>query len=254
MKPDRTTSMALDIARRLERMILDGNLLPDEKIPSERKLTERFSASRAIIREALRELQGRGLIETHHGKGSFVARMVPEPREDGPLLKLFAGHPRTLYDLLEVREQLEGQAAYLAAERATQRDRYVITKAFENMEASDPLTNARLDHAFHLAIVEASHNPVLVHVLSSLKNLMLMTVQASVANLNPREPFRATINKQHKRIYRTVITGQAKAAQRAAAAHVRFVSESMLQLEALDQGIIWVDPPAGSTKIPAIPD
>lgn len=247
-------SIAKEISYRLERLILDGSLSPEEKIPSERQLASRFGVSRAIVREALHELHGRGIIETYHGKGSFVARMVPEPREDGPLLKLFAGHPRTLYDLLEVREQLEGQAAYLAAERATQRDRYFITKAFENMEASDPLTNARLDHAFHLAIVEASHNPVLVHVLSSLKNLMLMTVQASVANLNPREPFRATINKQHKRIYRTVITGQAKAAQRAAATHVRFVSESMLQLEALNQGIIWVDPPAESTEIPTIPD
>jgi len=168
--------------------------------------------------------------------------MVPEPRTDSPLLKLFAGHPRTLYDLLEVREQLEGQAAYLAAERASQRDRYLITKAFEDMAAADPLTNARRDHAFHLAIVEASHNPVLVHLLSSVKQLMLMTVQASVANLNPRENFRQRIHRQHQRILRTILAGQPRAARNAAMAHVRYVSESMHTLEAMDQGIIWVDP------------
>ncbi len=234
-------STAHEIAYRLERQILDGSLAPEEKMPSERLLASRFGVSRAIVREALHELQGRGIIETLHGKGSFVSSMVAAPKEDSPLLELFAGHPRTLYDLLEVREQLEGQAAFLAAQRATQRDRYFITKAYENMTTSDPLTNARLDHAFHQAVVEASHNPVLVHVLSSLKNLMLMTVQASVANLNPREHFRDMINRQHKRIYKTVLAGQAKAAQRAAMAHVRYVNESMHTLEELEQGIIWVN-------------
>lgn len=238
----KSQSTAHEIAYRLERQILDGSLAPNEKIPSERLLATRFGVSRAIVREALHELQGRGIVETLHGKGSFVAPMVAEPEKDSPLLELFAGHPRTLYDLLEVREQLEGQAAYLAAQRATQRDRYFIAKAYENMTASDPLTNARLDHAFHQAIVEASHNPVLVHVLSSLKNLMLMTVQASVANLNPREHFRELIDKQHQRIYKTILAGQAKAAQRAAMTHVRYVSESMHTLEELEQGIIWVNP------------
>ncbi|MDX1457914.1 MAG: FCD domain-containing protein [Marinobacter sp.] len=240
--PTKSPSLAQEISDRIERQIVEGSLLPEEKIPSERLLSERFGASRAVIREALRELQGRGLIETHHGRGSFVSRMVPEPEADSRLLQLIAGHPSTLYDLLEVREQLEGQAAYLAAERANQRDRYFITKAFEQMNAADPMSNARLDHAFHLAIVEASHNPVLVHVLSSLKNLMLMTVKASVANLNPRDSFRQQIAKQHQRIYRTVLAGQPKAAKRAAMAHVRFVDESIRQLEAEGQGIIWIDP------------
>ncbi|GAA3563168.1 MULTISPECIES: FCD domain-containing protein [Marinobacter] len=239
---ERQITTAQDISDRLERLIMDGSLLPEEKIPSERQLAARYSVSRAIVREALHELQGRGLIETRHGRGSFVAPMLPEPHTDSPLLKLFAGHPRTLYDLLEVREQLEGQAAYLAAERASQRDRYLITKAFEDMTAADPLTNARRDHAFHLAIVEASHNPVLVHLLSSVKQLMLMTVQASVANLNPRENFRQRIHRQHQRILRTILAGQPRAARNAAMAHVRYVSDSMHTLEAMDQGIIWVDP------------
>ncbi|MDC0662504.1 FCD domain-containing protein [Marinobacter sp. SS21] len=236
------TSIAREICDRIERQIIEGSLLPDEQIPSERQLAARFGASRAVVREALRELQGRGLIETRHGRGSFVSQMVPEPEEDSRLLRLIAGYPSTLYDLLEVREQLEGQAACLAAERANQRDRYFITKAFEQMNAADPRSNARLDHAFHLAIVEASHNPVLVHVLSSLKNLMLMTVRASVANLNPREAFRQQIARQHQRIYRAVLAGQAKAAKRAAMAHVRFVGESIRQLEAEGHKVIWINP------------
>ncbi|AOY90007.1 GntR family transcriptional regulator [Marinobacter salinus] len=227
-------AISQEISYRLERLILDGGLAPEQKIPSERQLAARLGVSRAVIREALHELQGRGVIETRHGKGSFVASMVPgysDIEEQSPLMHLFEGHPRTLYDLLEVREQLEGQAAFLAAQRATSVDRHRITKAFRALEQTDPLSNARSDHSFHLAIVEASHNPILVHVLNSLKNMMLMTVQASVANLNPREEMRKKIVRQHRQLYEAVISGKPGAAQKAATAHVKFVSESMREME-----------------------
>lgn len=232
--------VAKAIADRIERLILDGGLAPDEKIPSERQLALRMGVSRSIVREALHELHGRGVIETHHGRGSFVAHIVPEPGVESPLMRLFTGHPRTLYDLLEVREQLEGQAALLAAQRANARDLHRITKAYEAMQAADPLTNAGLDHAFHLAIVEASHNPVLVHVLDSLKSLMLMSVQASVANLSPRQAFKKQIDDHHRKIYQAVMKGQPQAAQRAATAHVRHVSDSLREIEQKEHHIIRV--------------
>ncbi len=212
-------------------------------MPSERQLAQRLGVSRAVIREALHELQGRGVIETRHGKGSFVARIVStreENGDEGPLLQMFNGHPRTLYDLLEVREQLEGQAAYLAAKRANPQDLHRITKAFAALDQTDPLSNARPDHNFHQAIVEASHNPVLVHVLNGLKNLMLLTVQASVANLNPREEMRNKIVRQHKRLYQAVMARKPDTARRMATAHVRFVSDSMREIERQGTKIIRV--------------
>lgn len=233
-------SIAQEISYRLEQLILDGGLVPEQKIPSERQLAARLGVSRSIIREALHELHGRGVIETHHGKGSFVSGIVPGPEQESPLIKLFTGHSRTLYDLLEVREQLEGQAAFLAAQRATQRDRHYIRLAYEAMSAANPLTNAKLDHDFHQAIVKASHNPVLVHILNGLKNLMLSTVQTSVANLSPSEPTRQQLGRQHRQIYQAVTRGQAKAAQRAAMAHVRYVSDTMHQMEQQGDTIVRV--------------
>ncbi|PXX93623.1 GntR family transcriptional regulator [Marinobacter vulgaris] len=234
-------AISQEISYRLERLILDGGLAPEQKIPSERQLATRLGVSRAVIREALHELQGRGVIETRHGKGSFVASMLPRTDDldpQSPLMLLFEGHPRTLFDLLEVREQLEGQAAYLAAKRATTLDLHRITKAYTALEQTDPLTNARPDHNFHQAIVEASHNPVLVHVLNGLKNLMLLTVQASVANLNPREEMRNKISRQHKRIYQAVMAKNPEAARRIAMSHVRFVSDAMRGIEQQGTAII----------------
>jgi DNA-binding FadR family transcriptional regulator len=236
-------AIAQEISFRLEQLILDGGLAPEQKMPSERQLETRLGVSRAVIREALHELQGRGVIETRHGKGSFVSRIVSgseENGEEGPLLQMFSGHPRTLYDLLEVREQLESQAAYLAALRATPQDLHKITKAFSALDQTDPLSNARPDHSFHQAIVEASHNPVLVHVLNGLKNLMLMTVQASVANLNPREEMRNRIATQHRRLYQAIMARKPDSARRMATAHVRFVSESMREIERQGTKIIRV--------------
>ncbi|MEC7816382.1 MAG: FCD domain-containing protein [Pseudomonadota bacterium] len=232
-----------EISLRLERLILDGGLAPGQKIPSERQLAARLGVSRAIVREALHELQGRGVIETQHGRGSFVASIVPKPEESAdssPLMHLFAGHPRTLYDLLEVREQLEGQAAELAATRATAMDKHRITKAFRILEDTDPLSNARPDHGFHQAIVEASHNPILVHVLNGLKNMMLLTVQASVANLNPRSDMRELIMKQHRQIYQAIMASKPAAARKAAMAHVRFVGDSLRRLESQGAKVIRI--------------
>ncbi|MGO1463022.1 MAG: FCD domain-containing protein [Marinobacter sp.] len=227
-------AISQEISCRLEQLILDGGLAPEHKIPSERQLAARLQVSRSVIREALHELQGRGVIETHHGKGSFVSSLVFSSRElcaQSPLTHLFEGHTRTLYDILEVREQLEGQAAYLAAQRATDLDRYRITKAFRALEETDPLSNARPDHGFHQAIVEASHNPILVHVLSSLKSMLLMTVRTSVANLNPRADVYKKIVIQHRKIHEAIIAGRPASAQKAAMAHVRFVSKAMRDME-----------------------
>lgn len=243
-------AIAQDISYRLERLILDGGLAPGQKMPSERQLATRLGVSRAIVREALHELQGRGVIETKHGKGSFVSRIVPGGEDDGdsPLLQMFTGHPRTLYDLLEIREQLEGQAAYLAAKRATTLDLHRITKAYAALEQTDPLTNARPDHNFHQAIVEASHNPVLVHVLNGLKNLMLLTVQASVANLSPQEEMRNKIARQHKRIYQAVMAKKPEAAKRIAMTHVRFVCDAMREIERQGTAIIRVPINSAASK------
>lgn len=240
-KPQTTIPRSQTIAYRIEQMILEGDLIPKQKIPSERQLAEKLAVSRSIVREALKELQGRGLIETRHGQGSFVSEIVAAPEDKGPFMQLFFGHSKTLYDLYEVREQLEGQAASLAAERGTQKDFYRITKAFDgmaNFNSKSRQSPAELDHRFHQAIVEASHNAVLVHTLNSLNQLVLHSVQASVSNLSHRESFKLQIDKHHQQIYKAIINQQPERAKKAAMAHVRHVSESLQKIEEHEQSIV----------------
>ncbi|WP_163559408.1 transcriptional regulator GlcC [Halomonas sp. NO4] len=226
------------VAARLERLILDGVFRPGQLLPSERRLCERLGVSRTSLREGLRVLRSKGVIVTRQGRGSAVAALVPD-HNDSPLMHLFRDHPRTLFDLLEVRALLEGESARLAAERATPADRVLIQRRYEAMaeyvevrENIDVERLAHLDHAFHLAICHASHNPVLVHTLQSLTDLLLSSVFASVKNLYHREVPRQMINRQHARLYRAVMEGKPKAARRAALDHLSGIEAQLREIEA----------------------
>lgn len=180
------------VAESIERLIIDGVLKVGQPLPSERRLCEKLGFSRSALREGLTVLRGRGIIETAQGRDSRVARLN-RVQDASPLIHLFSTQPRTLYDLLDVRALLEGESARLAATLGTQADFVVITRCYEKMLAASEnnkeislIEHAQLDHAFHLAICQASHNQVLVFTLQSLTDLMFNSVFASVNNLYHR--------------------------------------------------------------------
>jgi GntR family transcriptional activator of glc operon len=232
------------VAERIERLITDGVLKVGQALPSERRLCEKLGTSRSALREGLRVLRGLGIIETRHGSGSFVARLSAE-RDNSPLMHLFSTQPRTVYDLLEVRALLESEAARLAALRATVADLVSIRRRYEDMvareqdiRATSAEDHARLDHDFHRAISEASHNAVLVHTLQSLSDLMLSSVFASVNNLYHRPAHKRLIDRQHHRLYQAIMDRQPERAERIAREHINSVRESFMEIEQEEQRLI----------------
>jgi len=235
--------VADQVAEKIETLILDGVLSVGQRLPSERRLTEKLGFSRSGLREGLKLLRARGIIRTEQGKGSYVAPLLNGPST--PLMHLFSDHPRTLYDLLEVRALLEGESARLAAMRATEADVIMIRRRYlEWVEAhSDsntlkPQEHARLDHGFHLAICEASHNPVLVQTLQSLTDLLISSVFASVNNLYHRPAAMCQINEQHASLFEAVIEKDPERAQRAAVDHIHSIRDNLYEIEAEEQRLI----------------
>ncbi|MNZ64142.1 putative L-lactate dehydrogenase operon regulatory protein [compost metagenome] len=235
------SKVADQVAERIERLIVDGVLKVGQVLPSERRLVEKLGCSRSALREGLRVLRGRGIIDTEQGRGSFVAALNGAA-DVSPLMHLFSSQPRTLYDLLEVRALLEGESARLAALRATEADMILLRRRYEEMfEADsddDPRAHARRDHAFHRAISEASHNPVLVHTLQSLNDLMLSTVFASVNNLYHRPAQKRQIDRQHTRLYKAVVDHLPDQAQRAAREHIQSVRDNLKEIEQEEQRLV----------------
>jgi GntR family transcriptional activator of glc operon len=232
------------VAERIEQLIVDGVLRGGQALPSERRLCEKLAVSRSALREGLRILRGRGIIDTAQGRGSYVAQLSGN-NDATPLMHLFSSQPRTLYDLLEVRAVLEAESARLAALRGTEADFILLRRRYEEMLAAhgedqdaDPRRHAHLDHAFHRALCEASHNPVLVHTLQSLTDLMLSTVFASVNNLYHRPPQKRQIDRQHAKLFRAVMNRQPEQAQRAAREHIHGIRDNLKEIEQEEQRLV----------------
>lgn len=239
---DTSRQVADVVAERIEQLIVDGVLKIGQALPSERRLTDKLGVSRTALREGLKLLRARGIIETSHGRGSFVASLTAQPALT-PLMHLLGSQPRTLYDLFEVRALLEAESARLAALRGTPADFVLITRRYDEMIAAQGMetsasTHARLDHAFHLAICEASHNPVLVHTLSSLTDLLLSSVFASVNNLYHRESQKRVIDRQHARLYNAVTGKLPEQARKAAADHIGSVCTNLREIEQEEQRLV----------------
>jgi GntR family transcriptional regulator, glc operon transcriptional activator len=230
------------VAERIEGLIVDGVLKPGQALPSERRLQTKLGASRSAVREGLKVLRARGIIETSHGRGSFVAALTAQPALT-PMMHLLGSQPRTLYDIFEVREMLEAESARLAALRGTLADFALITRRYEEMLAANESEigeskRAQLDYNFHLSISEASHNPVLVHTLSSLTDLLLSSVFASVNNLYHREAEKRVIDRQHARLYKAVLGKQPEQARKAASSHIATTTACLREIEAEEQRLV----------------
>ncbi|WP_220039645.1 FadR/GntR family transcriptional regulator [Nonomuraea aridisoli] len=175
------------IARQLEQDIRSGNIAVGAKLPSERELAAQFGASRNVVREVLRRLETQQLIEVAPGRGSFVREQSPvQARHYDALYR--AGRP-TVRQLIEARIPLEVEIAGLAAERATDAQLAAIGRANDALlKATDVVDKAHADLDFHEAIAQASGNPVLRVMLSSISGLMFEMMLRSHSDPTIAEP------------------------------------------------------------------
>ena len=164
--------------------IVGGRYSKGDRLPKESDLTERFGASRGTVRESVRALEERGLIDVVHGVGAVV-----EPTErwnilDTDVLAAILATDRStdiLQDFLETRRILEVEAVALAAERATESDLAAIKSAFERLRTAaeatsvNPMMEAHYldtDVEFHAALFQATGNLVLSKMLEPLQRAM----------------------------------------------------------------------------------
>ena len=152
------------IMDQVERLILEGKVRPGQKLPSERALAEEFDVSRPTVREAIQKLEARGLVQRRHGGGTFVAEHVGSTFLD-PMMAMIQRSPDGTFDIIELRFALENVAAWLAADRATERARGNVQRRYHELQVAvrshDLHREARADAEFHLAIAEASQNGIL---------------------------------------------------------------------------------------------
>jgi GntR family transcriptional repressor for pyruvate dehydrogenase complex len=202
----------------LTELITSGRFSSGDFLPSESTLGRQLGVSRPTVRMALRTLETRGMIVTKHGVGVQVTDRTRQAATDsiGLMLRRQGAEPR---DMLEVRLVLEGEAAALAAGRATEEDRAAMAAAIDAMRNRtlnvDQTVEADLE--FHLRVAEASKNGVLVALVHALRGLLRDTIAATYA-VDGRIDDRL---REHTRVLDAVIARDSEAAEAAMRTHLR---------------------------------
>lgn len=173
--PIRLTKVYEQIAAQIEQRILSGELRQGDRLPTEDELGEQFRASRTSVREAMKSLAQKGLVEMHPGRGTFVINATSQAMHHSLELLMRIGQDgRETIPLVEVREMLEPEIAFLAATRATQEQVSTLQQAVNVMDASlqDVEAYIAADNQFHRSLAQATQNVLVLALIDSIVDLL----------------------------------------------------------------------------------
>lgn len=222
--------LSQSVIRQIELLILRGVLRPGERLPSERELSERFGVSRPSLREAISELQDAGLLTAKANSGIFVGDVLGSAFSPA-LTQLFASHNEAVFDYIAFRRDMEGLAAERATRLASDTDLEVVNQIFQKMEAvhkkRNPTDEARFDADFHLAIIEASHNVVMLHMMRSMYELLRGGVFYNRQVMFQQKTTRGMLLDQHRAINDALQERDSKGARAAVETHMDFIASQL---------------------------
>jgi GntR family transcriptional repressor for pyruvate dehydrogenase complex len=162
------------IVEQIEQLILDGKLHPGDQLPSERELAEQFDVSRTAVREAVKALQEKGLVEIETGRGTFITHGVSKALRRSLDWMVRSGDGNRLADLVQVRNILEPEIAALAAEMASGSDIERLEQAVNVMDSAlnDADVYVEADQDFHLALASATQNQLISTLIDPIVDLL----------------------------------------------------------------------------------
>lgn len=228
--------LAEQIVDRIERLILNEELHIGDALPPERELAAQLRVSRNILREAIRMLVQKGLVEVRQGSGTYIVRPNFDFLRDS--LDFFIRFNKSaIFDLIEARRSIEVEIADLAARRATTEDRLLIAHCLDELEkcvgSIEPYVGA--DVRFHAALAKAAKNEIMKLLLDSIRGSLRENIRILVKH-HPTAVSEAMV--YHRRIALAVQQQNAAEARAAMGEHLESVRRDLLELDA--QGIRFV--------------
>jgi GntR family transcriptional repressor for pyruvate dehydrogenase complex len=228
--PVQTKKLSGAVVRQVEQLILRGILRPGERLPPERELADRLGVSRPSLRDAISALQESGLLSAKPGAGVFVADVLGSAFAPA-LTQLFARHDEAVFDYISFRRDMEGLAIERAARFGSDTDLKVVQAVFSKMENKElkrtPEEEAQLDAKFHMAIIEASHNVVMLHMMRSMYELLREGVFYNRQVMFSQRTSQHVLLDQHRAINDALQDRDGLAAKEAVHAHLDYVEASL---------------------------
>jgi GntR family transcriptional repressor for pyruvate dehydrogenase complex len=219
----RTSRLYEQIVQQIEESIVKGTLKPGDQLPAERELAQKFGVSRTAVREAVKALREKGLVEAYSGRGTFITDGTTQAVRQSLDLMVKIGQAEGSTHVAELRAILEPEIAALAATRIEESELATMREAVAVMDRAeqDPEAYIEADLDFHLALAEAAENPLILSLLDSIVGLL--REQRLRIFLVPGGPERGQIH--HKKILDAVERRDAHAARQAMRDHLEQVRE-----------------------------
>ncbi len=222
-KTVQTSRLFEQIVQQIEESINSGQLKLGDQLPAERELAQQFGVSRTAVREAVKTLREKGLVEAHPGRGTFITNSSSHSIWHSLDRMIREGQPQAMVHLVEVREILEPEIASLAAMRANKDDLAAMREAVEVMDNTkkDPEAFIEADLDFHLALAEAASNPLILYLIDSIVGVLREQRMGIFAVEGGAERGQY----HHKKILESVEHRDARGARESMHAHLRQVRE-----------------------------
>ncbi|ANY17626.1 FadR/GntR family transcriptional regulator [Bordetella pseudohinzii] len=231
--PRRPRNLAQGLVENFTGRIRAGDIAPGQKLPTESEIMRQFGVSRTVVREALSRLQACGLVETHHGVGTYALR--PSGEDDFRVDPAGLATVQDVLVLLELRICLETEAAGLAAQRRTPEQLAAMRRTLDAFQArlraeGDTVTP---DFEFHLLIAQATGNRYFAGLMSHLGSAVIPRTRINAARMagDDNEPYLVRVNLEHETIFEAIRRQDAEAARAAMRTHLSNSRERLRRLD-----------------------
>ncbi len=213
--------LTYELVEALGEQLRNRTIKPGEKLPPEAEIMQTYGVSRGVVREALSRLQAAGLVQTHHGIGTFAL----EPTTAGRFqFKAPSGGIAEMLDMLELRTSVESDAAGLAALRRTDEHLREMRSALDDFEQHVATVGETVapDFRFHLAIAQATGNRYFSDLMGhlGLEVIPRTRVSSSWLNVEKRAQHLQKVNQEHQDIYAAIARRDPEAARAAMRIHL----------------------------------
>lgn len=228
-KPVKQKRIADEIVSQLKRALLSGRFKPGERMPTERELTEKFGVSRVVVREAIRELEIKGLVKILQGPagGAYVTDLSFDHLNNA-FLDLFYYNKLSVSELIQARVLIECEIVRLATLNVDADSEQRLQEALAAETGDDVTLRELISNRLqvHYILAEMSSNRVLQAVVSSLYRLtaeMILEVKPVKEIIHRRE--------EHAMLIKAVLSGDAEAAADAMRQHLSSLGAKLIKLE-----------------------
>lgn len=205
------------LAALISGLLVRGELRAGDRLPSERDFAELLGTSRATVREAIHELELKGVVDRRRGRGTVI---TPDSGAADGLLGALEADQRGLHDVQDLRATVEPAIAARAAARATPADLALLREVLDEAEGGTARRAVALDERFHAGVARAARNPLLAELVETSAE----RIREARGRAHRLVAARRKSQAGHREVLRAIEQGDHGAAADAMSAHLRYAS------------------------------